>query len=279
METIDLPYAPYCIVATTLTLWLATGCGPTMKPSAEPEGLPAARETAEAAAQAVRTAESEGERIVLYASSEAGRQTGPPSGDPDEGQPGDREHSPDAPGSPETPDSPRDEQKEDGEATDPEGTDARLRRVVVERGDDRVTVLHAPYNKDGAVAAFQKALETLRASETLPEEPGARPGADEQPADGEKPSEGDRSKTPYASWSRDWSPDRLELDELALVDNNTVEITGTAAAKKDVDEFVTRLNSLDAFSEIAIDSTGSVDKGQGITFRVAGSYEAGDSQN
>ncbi|MFB6373023.1 MAG: hypothetical protein ABEN55_07895, partial [Bradymonadaceae bacterium] len=175
--------------------------------------------------------------------------------------------------SPETPEQSPDKSA-DGDAPSPDAAaDVRLRTFVVERGDSKVTVLHAPHRKDRAVAAFRTAVETLRGPDAIP----APSDRGQKPPDADKSADGEQSR--YASWTRDWSPDRLEIEELSLPSPDRALIRGTAASDKDVDEFVRRLNSLEAFSAITIASTGSVEDGQGITYRVEGKYRADGDQN
>ena len=257
MDRIDLPRVPYTIVATVLALAYATGCGPTLRPTTQPEGLSSAAETSEAAAEAARSAEEAGDRVVLYASSTTGRQTGPPPGGkpdpeqppptaPDQPKPPAEGETPEQPEKPDQPDSP-DAADQEGTTEPPSDTEPRAQTFVVERGDQKVTVLHGPHEQDRALGAFERAVETL------------------QPPPAEK-------KSPYQTWSADWQPDRLELDEVALADGDRVELRGSAASEADVEEFVTRLNSLEAFSEVSIDETKAVIEGQGVTFRIAGQY-------
>ncbi len=215
---------------------LVVACGPTLYPSMPVRELSTGKETAESASEATRSEIEDDQKTGIYASSGAGGSPPLPAATPDTPEP-DPEISPD-----------NQTEQTDSEPSEP----TQPQTYLLERRDDRVTVQHGPHREEKILNAFDAAARALRT-------PSTRPGkqADQATEEGKSDS---------------WSPDRLQLDELAMVDDSRVEVRGSAASEDDIDAYASRLEELEAFSNVEVAAAEPVDEGQGLRFRIGAEY-------
>lgn len=227
-------------VVTCVVGCLAVACGPTLYPSMPVRELSTGKETAQSASEATRSELEDDQKTVIYASSGAGGSPPVPAATPDAPEP-DPETSPDT----------------DTDQADSESPETpRPQTYLLERRDGRVTVQHGPHREGKVLNAFDAAARALQA-------PSARPG---QQADQELEEGGAKSS----------SPGRLQLDELAMVDDSRVEIRGSAASEDDIEAYASRLEELEAFSDVEVAAAEPVTEGQGLRFRIGAEYTPDD---
>jgi hypothetical protein len=210
----------------------AVACGPTLYPSMPVRELSTGEETAQSASEATRSEIDDDQKTVIYASSGAGGSPPLPTATPDSPESG--------------PDASPDTETEQTDSEPPETSPPQT--YLLERRNGRVTVQHGPYPENKALSAFDAAVRAVPS-------PAARPG--------ETPEEGE---------SESGQPVRLQLDELAMVDDSRVEIRGSAASEDDIEAYASRLEQLEAFSKVEVAATEPVTEGQGLRFRIAADY-------
>lgn len=212
---------------------LAVACGPTLYPSMPVRELSTGKETAQSASEATRSELEDDQKTVIYASSGAGGSPPLPAA------------TSDAPG-PDPNDSP-DTDTEQAGSEPPEAP--RPRTYLLERRDGRVSVQHGPHREEKVLTAFDAAARAVQTPSTRPVEP---------------PDKGEFETS---------SPGRLQLDELAMVDDSRVDIRGSAASEDDIDAYASRLEDLKVFSKVEVAAAEPVPEGQGLRFRIGAEYD------
>ncbi len=211
---------------------LAVACGPTLYPSMPVRELSTGKETAQSASEATRSELEDEKQTVIYASSGAGGSPPLPAATSDAPEP-----------------DPNDAPETDTEQAASEPPEApRPRTYLLERRDGRVSVQHGPHREEKVVAAFDAAARAVPAPSTRPAEP------------------------PEENETETWSPGRLQLNGLAMVDDSRVEIRGSAASEDDIDAYASRLEDLEVLSEVEVAAAEPVPEGQGLRFRIGAKY-------
>jgi len=223
-------------VMTCVVGCLAVACGPTLYPSMPVRELSTGNETAQSASEATRSELDNEQKTVIYASSGAGGSPPLPAA---------------TPGSPDR--ASEDSPDNNTEQTDSEPSGAtRPRTYLLERRDGRVTVQHGPHREQKVLNAFDAAAQALQA-------PPARSARQPDETTSEHDAAGETG-------------DRLQLDELAMVDDSRVEIRGSAASEDDIDAYASRLENLEVFSNVEVAAAEPLTEGQGLRFRIGARY-------